>query len=98
MLVEEIMLLFRQPISMGCVAESDRLLGLNPRKIAMRTKASKAMLMSDSVALAGMPSQKYESPIAERVVLMAEGRLHLVVDPRFRAGPAAECENFTTRS
>jgi N-acetylglucosamine-6-phosphate deacetylase len=57
-------------------------------KTVMRMKGSKAILVSDSVALAGMPPGEYESAIGSRVVLTPEGRLHLAADPRLLAGSA----------
>ena len=57
-------------------------------KTVMRMKGSKAMLVSDSVAIAGMPPGEYDSPIGARVVLTAEGRFHLADDPRLLAGSA----------
>jgi N-acetylglucosamine-6-phosphate deacetylase len=57
-------------------------------KTVMRMKGSKAMLVSDSVALAGMTPGEYDSPIGSRVVLTPEGRLHLADDPRLLAGSA----------
>ena len=57
-------------------------------KTVMRMKGSRAILVSDSVALAGMPPGEYESPIGARVVLTPEGRLHLATDPRLLAGSA----------
>jgi N-acetylglucosamine-6-phosphate deacetylase len=57
-------------------------------KTVMRMKGSTAMLVSDSVALAGMPPGDYDSAIGSRVVLTPEGRLHLAADPRLLAGSA----------
>jgi N-acetylglucosamine-6-phosphate deacetylase len=57
-------------------------------KTVMRVKEERALLVSDSVALAGMPPGEYESPIGDRVVLTEEGRLHLAADPRLLAGSA----------
>jgi len=57
-------------------------------KTVFRMKGEGAVLVSDSVALAGMPPGAYDSPIGERVVLTPEGRLHLAADPRLLAGSA----------
>jgi N-acetylglucosamine-6-phosphate deacetylase len=57
-------------------------------KTIMRMKGERAILVSDSVALAGMPPGEYESTIGTRVVLTPEGRLHLASDPRLLAGSA----------
>jgi N-acetylglucosamine-6-phosphate deacetylase len=57
-------------------------------KTIMRMKGERAILVSDSVALAGMPPGEYESTIGARVVLTPEGRLHLASDPRLLAGSA----------
>jgi N-acetylglucosamine-6-phosphate deacetylase len=57
-------------------------------KVVLRVKGEHAVLVSDAVALAGLPPGEYESPIGERVVLTSEGRLHLAADPRLLAGSA----------
>jgi len=57
-------------------------------KTIIRMKGEKAMLVSDSVALAGMPPGEYDTPIGAEVVLTKEGRLHLKSDPRLLAGSA----------
>ena len=57
-------------------------------KVVLRVKGERALLVSDAVALAGLPPGAYASPIGERVVLTPEGRLHLVADPRLLAGSA----------
>lgn len=57
-------------------------------KTIMRMKGERALLVSDSVALAGMPPGEYESAIGSKVVLTTEGRLHLAADSRLLAGSA----------
>lgn len=57
-------------------------------KVILRVKGDNALLVSDAVALAGLPPGEYASPIGERVVLTPEGRLHLAADPRLLAGSA----------
>jgi N-acetylglucosamine-6-phosphate deacetylase len=57
-------------------------------KTVFRMKGERAVLVSDSVALAGMPPGAYESPVGDRVVLTENGRLHLAADPRLLAGSA----------
>ena len=57
-------------------------------KTIMRMKGEQAILVSDSVALAGMPPGDYETEIGMQVVLTPEGRLHLAADPRLLAGSA----------
>jgi N-acetylglucosamine-6-phosphate deacetylase len=57
-------------------------------KTILRMKGGRAVLVSDSVALAGMPPGEYESGIGSRVVLTPQGRLHLAADPRLLAGSA----------
>jgi N-acetylglucosamine-6-phosphate deacetylase len=57
-------------------------------KTILRMKDERALLVSDSVALAGMPPGEYESGIGSRVVLTPQGRLHLAADPRLLAGSA----------
>jgi N-acetylglucosamine-6-phosphate deacetylase len=57
-------------------------------KVVLRVKGERALIVSDAVALAGLPPGAYTSPIGERVVLTPEGRLHLAADPRLLAGSA----------
>ena len=57
-------------------------------KTFLRVKEGRMILVSDSVALAGLPPGAYESSIGEHVVLTGEGRLHLASDPRLLAGSA----------
>ncbi|MGH2549228.1 MAG: N-acetylglucosamine-6-phosphate deacetylase [Thermomicrobiales bacterium] len=57
-------------------------------KVLIGMKGDRAILVSDSVALAGMPPGEYANPIGGRVVLTPEGRLHLADDPRLLAGSA----------
>jgi N-acetylglucosamine-6-phosphate deacetylase len=57
-------------------------------KVFLRVKGEKALLVSDSVALAGMPPGTYSTPVGGEVVLTPEGRLHTATDPRILAGSA----------
>lgn len=57
-------------------------------KVIFAVKQDRAVLVSDVVALGGMPPGEYESGIGERVVLTPGGRLHLAADPRLLAGSA----------
>jgi N-acetylglucosamine-6-phosphate deacetylase len=57
-------------------------------KVAMRVKGAKAMLVSDSVSLAGMPPGPYRTHIGDRVVLTEAGKLHLDGQPNVLAGSA----------
>ena len=52
----------------------------------MRVKGPDAWLVSDTVALAGLPPGQYTTPVGDRVTLTPAGRLHLVGDPRLLAG------------
>ncbi len=55
-------------------------------RVAMRMKGEKSLLVSDTVALAGMPPGTYNSPIGDQVVATPEGRLQLLADSRILAG------------
>ncbi|MBD0254547.1 MAG: amidohydrolase family protein [Cytophagales bacterium] len=57
-------------------------------KVAMKVKGDNAMLISDSVSLAGMPPGTYRTHIGDRVVLTADGKLHLDGQPKVLAGSA----------
>jgi N-acetylglucosamine-6-phosphate deacetylase len=57
-------------------------------KVAMKVKGTKAMLVSDSVSLAGMPPGPYRTHIGDRVVLTEDGKLHLYGQPSVLAGSA----------
>jgi N-acetylglucosamine-6-phosphate deacetylase len=57
-------------------------------KVAMKVKGDQAMLVSDSVSLAGMPPGPYRTHIGDQVVLTADGRLHLDGQPKVLAGSA----------
>jgi len=58
-------------------------------KVVMRVKGERALLVSDTVALAGMPPGEYANQVGGRVVLEPSGRLHLASDPRLLAGSAS---------
>lgn len=55
-------------------------------KVIMKVKSDKALLVSDSVYLAGMEPGEYYSHIGGKVVLTPEGRLHLGDNPLLLAG------------
>lgn len=55
-------------------------------RVALRVKGERAFLVSDAVALAGLPPGTYETPIGGQVTVTPAGRLHLVSDPRLLAG------------
>jgi N-acetylglucosamine-6-phosphate deacetylase len=57
-------------------------------KVVMKVKGPRAMLVSDAVSLCGMPPGEYTMPVGGRVVLTAEGRLHLAENPKLLAGSA----------
>lgn len=57
-------------------------------KVAMKVKGERALLVSDAVMLAGMPSGAYETHVGGRVVLSPEGRLQLADNPKLLAGSA----------
>jgi N-acetylglucosamine-6-phosphate deacetylase len=57
-------------------------------KVVMKVKGPRAMLVSDAVSLCGMPPGQYTMPVGGRVVLTAEGRLHLAENPKLLAGSA----------
>ncbi len=57
-------------------------------KVAMKVKGDQAMLVSDSVSLAGMPPGPYRTHIGDQVVLTADGKLHLDGQPKVLAGSA----------
>ena len=55
-------------------------------KVFLLVKGDRAFLVSDTVALAGMPPGKYRTPVGGRVIVTPEGRLVLADDPRWLAG------------
>jgi N-acetylglucosamine-6-phosphate deacetylase len=57
-------------------------------KVILKVKANKAILVSDSVSLAGMQPGKYHEPVGGEVVLTADGKLHLAGKPSTLAGSA----------
>lgn len=57
-------------------------------QVFKKVKADKLMLVSDSVALAGMPPGDYEAAVGGKVTLTAEGKLHLFGNPKTLAGSA----------
>ncbi len=57
-------------------------------KVILKVKGSKALLVSDSVSLAGLSSGNYTEPVGGEVVLTDEGKLHLAGKPNTLAGSA----------
>lgn len=57
-------------------------------KVAMKVKGRRALLISDAVALGGLPPGSYDTPVGGRVVLTPGGRLHLAGQPGLLAGSA----------
>ncbi|WP_454190146.1 N-acetylglucosamine-6-phosphate deacetylase [Paenibacillus sp. Marseille-Q7038] len=57
-------------------------------KVAMKVKGDQALIVSDAVALCGMPPGYYDTPVGGKVVLTPEGRLHLADSPELLAGSA----------
>ncbi|MCU0399915.1 MAG: N-acetylglucosamine-6-phosphate deacetylase [Algoriphagus sp.] len=57
-------------------------------QVFKKVKAEKLMLVSDSVALAGMPSGNYEAAVGGKVTLTPDGKLHLFGNPKTLAGSA----------
>ena len=57
-------------------------------KVVLRTKGRRAMLVSDSVYLAGLEPGNYRTHIGGEVTLTPEGRLHLAGEPGILAGSA----------
>lgn len=57
-------------------------------KVVMKVKGGQAMLVSDSVSLAGLPPGPYRTHIGDQVVLTEAGKLHLDGQPNVLAGSA----------
>ena len=57
-------------------------------KVVLRVKGERTMLVSDAVALAGMPPGRYSTPVGGEVVLTPQGRLHLAENENLLAGSA----------
>jgi N-acetylglucosamine-6-phosphate deacetylase len=57
-------------------------------KVVMKVKGDRAMLVSDAVALAGMPAGTYFTPVGGNVVLTPAGRTHLAGNEKLLAGSA----------
>lgn len=55
-------------------------------QVFKKVKAEKLMLVSDSVALAGMPAGDYEAAVGGKVTLTPDGKLHLFGNPKTLAG------------
>ena len=57
-------------------------------KVIIRTKGRRAIVVSDSVYLAGMEAGDYDTHIGGKVTLTPEGKLHLTGSPDMLAGSA----------
>jgi N-acetylglucosamine-6-phosphate deacetylase len=57
-------------------------------KVVLRVKGKHTILVSDAVSFAGMSPGEYETHIGGKVVLTAEGKLHLADSPQLLAGSA----------
>jgi len=57
-------------------------------QVFKKVKAENLMLVSDSVALAGMPAGDYEAAVGGKVTLTPDGKLHLFGNPKTLAGSA----------
>jgi N-acetylglucosamine-6-phosphate deacetylase len=57
-------------------------------KVVMKVKGERAMLVSDAVSLAGLAPGAYTTPVGGRVVLRADGKLHLAENEKLLAGSA----------
>jgi N-acetylglucosamine-6-phosphate deacetylase len=57
-------------------------------QVFKKVKAENLMLVSDSVALAGMPPGDYEAAVGGKVTLESNGKLHLLGNPNTLAGSA----------
>ena len=60
----------------------------NVLKVFNKVKQKNMILVSDSVALAGMQPGEYITPVGGKVVLTEKGRLHLKEEPNLLAGSA----------
>lgn len=58
-------------------------------KVFVKVKGEKLFLVSDSVALAGMPSGTYTTQVGGKVMLTQEGKLHLADQSQVLAGSAS---------
>ncbi len=57
-------------------------------KVVLKVKGDRALLVSDAVALAGMPPGDYDTAVGGKVTLTPEGKLHLAGNDRILAGSA----------
>lgn len=57
-------------------------------QVFKKVKGGNLMLVSDSVAMAGMPPGDYDAAVGGKVTLTAEGKLHLNENPNTLAGSA----------
>lgn len=63
-------------------------LPMNVLKVFEKVKKDQMILVSDSVALAGLPAGDYTTPVGGEVTLTNAGRLHLRDEPALLAGSA----------
>jgi N-acetylglucosamine-6-phosphate deacetylase len=66
-------------------------------RVILRVKGEKAVLVSDVVALGGMPPGQYQTPVGGEVVLAPDNRLHLAHDERLLAGSACPLIDAVSR-
>ncbi|AGX06416.1 MULTISPECIES: N-acetylglucosamine-6-phosphate deacetylase [Bacillus] len=57
-------------------------------KVIEKVKEDKMLIISDSVALAGLPPGDYTAPVGGEVTLTEQGKLHLKNEPKLLAGSA----------
>ncbi|MBC6366194.1 N-acetylglucosamine-6-phosphate deacetylase [Algoriphagus sp. AK58] len=57
-------------------------------QVFKKVKAEKLMIVSDSVALAGMPPGDYNAAVGGKVILTSDGKLHLLGNANTLAGSA----------
>lgn len=57
-------------------------------KVIRRVKGERCMLVSDVVALSGMPPGRYYTHIGDDVILRSDGKLHMADNERYLAGSA----------
>lgn len=60
----------------------------NVLKVFEKVKGDRLVIVSDSVALAGLPPGNYKTEVGGEVTLTEQGKLHLVNEPRLLAGSA----------
>ncbi|MEZ4773534.1 MAG: N-acetylglucosamine-6-phosphate deacetylase [Bacteroidia bacterium] len=58
-------------------------------KTILKVKAEKALLVSDTTAIGGLPPGEYDAPIGGKVVLTPAGKLHMEANANMLAGSAS---------